>query len=396
MNSRLLRVHVMGAVIIIGSGSFVGSAHAQNSVTMYGQIDDALTYSSNQKGHSNLYLRQGNLYNSKWGIRGSEDLGGGLNVIFDLQNGFDPNNGALGASGLIFNRQAFFGLKSASYGTLTAGRQYTPYYQFVGPLASAAWETGAVGAHPGDIDGLDIVIRANNSLNYTSPVWRGIQASVMYAFSNIAGSMGRGQTFSGALRYNNGPLSLAAGYLQISNAETTETGFDSASSASYLTSAVNAGYLSSKSVRYTSLAGNYNFGSLTAGLNYSNVRYTPDAHSVFTTTAVFNTYAALLAYKFSSTFDVAGSYSYTYASKANGISDPAKYHQIVFRESYHLSRRTTLYAAEGYQHASGKTLGSSGAGNIVSAVASVGDSQDSTPSSGPGQFVGMAGICVSF
>src|SRR5690348_11278817 len=79
-------------------------AFAQSSVTLYGAVDDALTYVNNQKGSSNVYLRQGNLYASKFGLQGKEDLGGGTLAIFDLQNGFDLNTGALSSSGLMFNR----------------------------------------------------------------------------------------------------------------------------------------------------------------------------------------------------------------------------------------------------------------------------------------------------
>jgi predicted porin len=95
---------------------------------------------------------------------------------------------------------------------------------------------------------------------------------------------------------------------------------------------------------------------------------------------------------------VGAGYSYTQASKANGISDPARYHQISLEQTYNLSARTTLYALEAYQHARGKSLVATGAGatSIVDAVAVVGDSQNTTPSSGPSQFVGMVGLRHAF
>ena len=147
---------------------------------------------NNQQGHSNVYMRDGNLYASKFGLRGDEDLGGGTHAIFDLQSGFNLNNGAQSAAGLIFNRQAFVGLRNDHYGTMTAGRQYTPYFLFVGPYASSSWLTGATGAHPGDIDGLDTTTRVNNSVTYTSPTFAGLTASAMYAFGGIAGATGKG------------------------------------------------------------------------------------------------------------------------------------------------------------------------------------------------------------
>src|SRR5258708_14239 len=332
-----------------GATLVAAPAFAQSSVTLYGVVDDAFVYANNQKGHSNFYLRQGNLYASKWGLKGSEDLGGGTSAIFDLQNGFDLNNGALSSSGVLFNRQAYVGLQNANYGTFTMGRQSTPYYQFVGPLASSNWLTGATGAHPGDIDGLDTTIRISNSLIYNTPTWYGVQASVMYALGGFAGSTGKGQTFSGAVRYANGPIGLAAGYLRLNNAQTTTTGFDPASTGSFGTSSLNAGYVSARSIQHVAVAGDYTIGNLMVGLNYSNVEYLPGSHSIFTDTAVFNTYAALAVYRFTPTIDVAGAFSYTLASKANGVNSAARYQQYSLKEAYHLSKRTTLYALQAYQ-----------------------------------------------
>lgn len=372
-----------------------GAAHAQSSLTLYGAVDDAFVYANNQKGHSNFYLRQGNLYASKWGLRGVEDLGGGTSVIFDLQNGFDPNTGALSSASQIFNREAFVGLQNQHYGTFTMGRQYTPYYLFVGPLASSNWLTGATGAHPGDIDGLDTTIRINNALVYTTPTWYGLQASGMYALGGIAGSTGKGQTISAGVKYAIGPVGLAAGYLRMDNAQQT-TGFDPASTGSFGTSSLNTGYVSARTVQHIAAAANYTIGNLMMGVTYSNVQYVAGSQSIFHDTAVFNTYAALAAYRFTPAFDVAGAFSYTMASKANGISSAARYQQYSLKEAYHLSKRTSLYALQAYQRANGQTLGALGAGNIIDATPSVGDSQNATPSSTNSQFVGMVGIAVLF
>ncbi|MGN6230889.1 MAG: porin [Trinickia sp.] len=370
-------------------------AFAQSSVTLYGAVDDGVAYVNNQRGHSNVYLRQGNLYASKFGLQGKEDLGGGTRAIFDLQNGFDLNTGALSSAGLMFNRQAYVGLQNDRIGTLTAGRQYTPYYMFVGPLTGSSWLTGATGAHPGDIDGLDTTVRINNSLVYTSPSWGGLQASAMYALGGIAGSTGKGQTCSGALRYMTGPVTLSLGYLRMDNAQQT-TGFDPASTGSFGTSALNAGYVSAKAIQHIAAAGNYTLGNLVLGLSYSNVEYQAGSRSLFGSTAVFNTYAALASYRFTPAFDAGAGVAFTAASKANGISSAARYQQYSLKEAYHLSKRTTIYALQAYQHATGQTLGSGGTGNIIDAAPSVGDSQNGTPSSTHSQFVGMVGIAQLF
>jgi len=393
---------VSGALIAAGAMGVATDAAAQSSVTLYGAVDTALAYINNAGGHSKVYMRQGNLAASKWGLTGNEDLGGGLSAIFDLQAGFDPDTGAASSAGLLFNREAYVGLKSKLYGQVTLGRQYTPYLLFVGPISSSWALTGATGAHPGDIDGLDTTIRINNAIVYNTPVISGLQASVMYALGGIPGSASKGQTFSGALKYSFGPVSLAAGYLQLDNAGTNVTptnptpNFDPASTGSFGSSSLNIGYLSARSVRHAALAGNYTYGNLVVGLTYTNVRYLPGANSIpaFTSTAVFNTYAALATYRFTPAFDVAAGYSYTLASKANGIDSAARYQQISLKQAYHLSKRTTLYALQAYQHASGSTLNASG--DIVNATPSVGDIANGIGSTTRGQFVGMAGITVLF
>ncbi|MBN3727487.1 porin [Burkholderia sp. Ac-20379] len=375
-----------------------GPVLAQSSVTLYGVADNALTYVNNQNGHSNVYLRDGNLYASKFGLRGNEDLGGGTKAIFDLQAGFNLNTGAQASAGTLFNRQAFVGLQNDRYGTLTAGRQYTPYYLFVGAYDSSNWLTGATGAHPGDIDGLDTTVRINNSVTYTSPTVGGFTASAMMGLSGIPGSAGKGDTISAALRYANGPLGMAVGYLRM-NSSGQPAGFSNPSiapSASFATSVLNQGYLTARAVQHVAASGNYKFGNLLLGLNYSNVKYLPGAQSAFTDTAIFNTYGAIAVYRFTPVFSVGGGYSYTTASKANGISNAARYHQVSLKEAYNLSQRTILYAVQAYQHAGGNTLGAKGAGDIVAAAPAVGDSQQFTASSTKSQFVGMVGIAVMF
>ena len=126
-----------------------GAAHAQSSVTLYGFVDAGLVYVNNQSGHSNVETITGQTSGSRWGLRGSEDLGGGLKAIFTLENGFDTSNGKLLQGGREFGRQAFVGLSSDTWGAVTLGRQYDPMTELVGEIAATsmwAW----LGTHPGD------------------------------------------------------------------------------------------------------------------------------------------------------------------------------------------------------------------------------------------------------
>ncbi|HLX01286.1 MAG TPA: porin, partial [Trinickia sp.] len=140
-----------------------GAAHAQSSVTLYGTIDTSLTYvhnaAKNSQGQSqNLWAlgnaSDGDLSGTRWGLKGAEDLGGGLKAIFQLENGFNPSTGQLGQGGREFGRQAFVGLDSDKFGTFTLGRQYDPLVDMVQGITNDNY-FGSVFATVGDVDNYD-------------------------------------------------------------------------------------------------------------------------------------------------------------------------------------------------------------------------------------------------
>ena len=104
------------AALTLVECAFAGAAHAQSSVTMYGIVDDGFNWTSNTGGHNLYNVSSGVMQASRWGLRGKEDLGGGLAALFVLENGFDLNSGSLGqknrgsTQGLMFGRQAYVGL----------------------------------------------------------------------------------------------------------------------------------------------------------------------------------------------------------------------------------------------------------------------------------------------
>jgi predicted porin len=373
------------------------SAFAQSSVSLYGTLDNATVYASNQKGHSNVYMRGGTLNANKIGFLGTEDLGGGTQAVFTIEQGFDVDKGTQATPGLAFSRQAFVGLANGNYGTVTMGRQYTAYIRYVGSLSSATTLTGGTGAHPGDVDGFD-TSRVNNSVVYATPVYSGFQLSAMHGFGGVPGSLSSGNSLSAALKYDDGPLSAAVGYLKVNNTDGARGAFDPGASGSFAiaTSPVNIGYVSAKSVQYLGAAARYGIGNLKVALNFSNAQYRPGTGSLFSETAMFNTYGVYSSWLVTPTLYLVGGYSYTRERAANGITDPAHYHQFSFEETYFLSKRTVLYFLQSYQVAGGTTLGQRGTGDRVNAVAVVGDSQNNSPSSGRYQFVGMAGIRLVF
>src|ERR1700761_1615160 len=196
MKKSLLALAAMGA--------FAGGvAHAQSSVTLYGIIDEGINYTSNvqtagtpRRSGNHLYnLSSGVLQGSRWGLRGTEDLGGGLKAIFVLENGFDTNTGKLGQGGLLFGRQAFVGL-SSNYGSITLGRQYDSAVDYVGPLEVGDQWGGYITAHPGDLDNLNNDYRVNNSIKLTSNNYNGLTFGGLYSLGGVAGETGRYQILS--------------------------------------------------------------------------------------------------------------------------------------------------------------------------------------------------------
>lgn len=386
-------------------GTCVG-AHAQSSVTLYGIVDNGLTYlssatslGSTSGGHSAVKMTAGVWAGSRFGLKGSEDLGGGTKTIFALEDGFNSTNGTAQYTGGIFTRQAWVGMTNDRFGTLTAGRQYTAYYNTLAPWSPTTWLTGYFGAHPGDIDSLDNIYRANNSLVYQAPTLAGFTLSASYAFGGVPGSVDAGSTWSAGLQYQNGPIGIGAAVQRVNNStpgggawgvsSTTSNG-----GAETAVSAINNGYQTAQAQQRVAVTGGYSFSSaLDVTASYSNVQYISGTGSAFRDTAIFNTAGAVLHFKPASAWDLAAGYSYTRATKANGIASEAQYQQLTLSQYYALSKRTGLYAVQSYQRANGNTLNN---GKIIEATASLGDGFSGTPSSSRSQIAVGVGVVHRF
>ncbi|BBA39475.1 MULTISPECIES: porin [Burkholderia] len=336
-----------------------GAAQAQSSVTLYGVIDTSITYVHGNAGQGNnsWSMGSGNLQGSRFGLKGSEDLGGGLKAIFQLENGFNSASGTLGQGGRMFGRQAFVGLQSDQYGTLTLGRQYDPLVDLVQAVTADNY-FGSVFATPGDVDNNDNSLRVSNAIKYTSPVWAGLQVEALYALGGVAGSTGKGQTWAAAAAYNNGPLGVAAGYFHANNAAALTAGkrgtwtgtsdaiFDGDSGTTF----INNAFVSSTSIGIAQVAAQYAFGPVTVGAGYSNAQYKADGASAFGTNQKYNTGRGFVTYQASAPLLLGVGYIYTKGSGDNN----AKYHQVSLGADYSLSKRTDVYLVGAYQHASGK------------------------------------------
>jgi predicted porin len=353
-----------------------GMAHAQSSVTLYGLIDESVQYVNNAtpKGGSLVQLFGGNLQGSRFGLKGTEDLGGGLKAIFQLENGFDINSGKLQQGGALFGRQAYVGLTGDSWGTITAGKQYDPLVDMVQPLTGDNY-FGSTFATPGDVDNNDNSFRVINAVKYVSPVFSGFQFEGLYGLGGVAGSTGSNQTWSGAATFATGPFSVAAGYLRADNASSsvlrtawTGTSGNTFDSNFPENAGINTAYATAKSVSIASVSVQYVTGPFTGNLSYSNAMYKPDAASTFESTQKYNVGRAYLGYQLTPAALLGIGYAYT---KGTGDAS-ATYNQVSLGADYSLSKRTDLYAVGAWQHATGDQRVPGVGGGLESATASIG------------------------
>ena len=201
-------------LIALAAVAATGAAFAQSSVTLYGVADASL---AKVTGKSAYLSSAGTMNNgtSRWGVRGTEDLGGGLKAGFNFEQGLSLNDGSLSKSGAgEFGRAAWMNL-SGGFGELRLGRTLNPSF-----YAAAAWElTGAanysvvVSQFGGVLGG----IRNSSQIAYTTPNMGGFSATVGYVLKGNSADE-KAKVDLNAI-YANGPLSVALGYNKVQDAE---------------------------------------------------------------------------------------------------------------------------------------------------------------------------------
>lgn len=359
------------------------AAHAQNSVTLYGVIDTGLTYVNNAGGHSLWEMQSGVMQGSRWGLKGAEDLGGGLKAIFQLENGFNVNTGKLGQNGREFGRQAWVGLAS-QYGSVKLGRQYDPAVDILQPTSFNGNYAGYF-SHAGDIDNNDNSFRVNNSVKYISPSIGGVTFEGMYAFGGVAGSFGQNSTIAAGASYSANGLYVGAAYFYAKNPATQ---FDEASFVANPAKPgvpVNAGafgYVGSPAnMQVYGVGGTYMIGQATLGLDYTNTQF--DGALGTTKAAKFFNYEAWGTYRITAPLLVGAGYTFTDTSLGYSSAAP-RYHQVNTMIDYALSKRTDVYVIGSYVRAAGAT------------TAAIFNNSISGPSSNNHQIVARIGIRHKF
>jgi GBP family porin len=223
------------------ASAFAGSANAQ-SLTTYGIVDMGFVSERGGTLGSIDKISSGAQSGTRLGFKGTEDLGNNMKALFVLETGIAADTGgfasttAAAASNVAFARQAFVGLQSDA-GTLTLGRQYTPFFLTLNAVADP-FASGLAGnaqnliPHSG--------IRMNNAVKYASPIFSGLSAELAYGFGEdtTTGIDKAGRNVGGSIGYSDSALNVRLAYHKANG-----------------TTALNSG-LSDTS---TMLAANYNF-----------------------------------------------------------------------------------------------------------------------------------------
>jgi predicted porin len=191
-------------------GSLAGVAQAQSSVTMYGLVDVFAGREKNETGGvstSTTVLNSGGLATSRWGVQGSEDLGGGLKAIFKLEQGFDASNGTATA-GTAFNRQSWVGLEGG-FGTAQFGNVWSAFDD-VFYIGNSVFDAVAFSPAYRVLSVAQYNDKPRNALRYTTPNFGGFSATVSRGLDENAAVKNDQTDFN--LQYAAGPLTAAFAY----------------------------------------------------------------------------------------------------------------------------------------------------------------------------------------
>jgi predicted porin len=217
---------VLGAMSLI----FCGLAQAQSNVTLYGVVDGGLLYTSKtlntvtgQNGGKTFAMNDSGLTSSRFGLKGGEDLGGGLKVNFNLESGINISNGGYADSnGNFFGRQAWVAL-DGKFGTFTAGLQFSPFFIALvesDPRGFTQFGSGLVNLI-GSVGGTSIF--TSNAVSYTSPNIAGFVGKALFAFGGAAGNFQAGRQYSASLIYQGSALMVTASIFDGNSGGTVQT-----------------------------------------------------------------------------------------------------------------------------------------------------------------------------
>lgn len=230
--------------LAVASAAVAGSAYAAN-VEVYGLIDTSLAYvyadpdASGVDGSGKFTMENAREFGSRFGLRGSEDLGNGMKVGFVLESGIKSDSGELDQGGRLFGREAHINL-TGDFGYLAFGLQPVfgstlgqhGLFRAIDPLFANYTEAFGSGHASASM-----WTRVDNAISYVTPNWAGFNFYGMYSFENDStktyernadeGSSGVDRYAALAARYQQGALEMVAVY------DTTMYGNDRAAATKY-------------------------------------------------------------------------------------------------------------------------------------------------------------------
>lgn len=194
-------------------------------VEVYGNVDMYVA-ANNTQGEWKTAIQSGGLTASHFGFRGTEDLGNGTQVFFNLDQAFTADDGAktFGNEGRSFSREATLGIRG-KYGQLSVGRQYTPHFlvfAIYDPTELSLGSSDSPYFFPGNasVTGVDgNLVRANNSIQYVLPTPVGLTNFFYVALGEHKDTNGtqdsnkRGNIYNYAAKFDYGKFSTMGSYL---------------------------------------------------------------------------------------------------------------------------------------------------------------------------------------
>jgi predicted porin len=217
-----LRKSGLACVALLAAMGMGGTAAAESSVELYGLVD-AWAGATKMPGDLDHTWTQGGggMSTSYWGLKGSEDLGGGTQAIFKMEGFFRPQTGQAGRfdGDHFFARNAYVGLKNDTLGTVKLGRVTTSYFVstiLFNPFGDSYTFSPMVFHTYLGLEGQGITGDSgwDHTVMYTTPDFKGLSASVAYAFGNDPNHTGQNK-WSANLLYFNGPFAATVAYQQV-------------------------------------------------------------------------------------------------------------------------------------------------------------------------------------
>lgn len=329
MNTFQTKKTLLAALVLGAIAGVTGAAHA-DQVTVYGFIDAGVFSTNNSGGKSLTTLGNagGNYFPSMYGITGSEDLGSGMKVGFNMQGSLDAMTGTNSGNGL-FDRYASVNI-SGSAGSLEMGRQIDLLFlqSFVNGVmpthANSLAVNGLLAYGGGDrattvpatTSGINKNAtidssRISNAVTYTTPEFGGFTGKLMYAMGGVAGSTSANALISGVITGSISGVGLSAGYETQNSSSATAT----------KTNNFNQAMFGAK----------YSIGDVDLAGQYHNYKSSDDTINT-------NAFEVGAAYHVSPVFTVGLNYEHYNDSAAK--TTPAV---TSFKAKYDLSKHTYLY-----------------------------------------------------